>query len=572
MNRKHEQELAPIRKRLHELKKQGSPAIPNKPDSKADESERNTYKEAVKAFNQYASAEFTRNSTVYELCKRLTKISALYDKQAALQEENPPKDLSKKNRDELHKEIKAARDEPNTKDGDESVTLGFAKYTHGFNLDHPSDVTRLLQQLRNENPQVDLFFQRDNISKGKIRFTDSAIIALAATLQRAISEFAQHAMQTTINVQKKIMYPDHCVSEGLENCSLYPLFCNLPTFKLVVNRQARRAQWEVDFKAWKATNARNKGKKAATKKAKKSTDTTKPAKSVTPDDKKPEFESFEERELSEGYAVTYERKDQRGQKKVVYLWKGLDDLNEADDDENVEADANEDENVELPTDDEESRKFGFNFYIAQVCKELKEANSTDDNGDEYDNVRVSTNIKRFFSNLLIELIHRLAPQIRLIMSYKDAKTVSYEMVTTVLRSILIDSYTPNSSGDVELSESHQQLFTDIEEKNRLYNEYMKEHKTRVSTEDGEVPEDADADADPEPEVETTSTKKSKTASATKAVSKTDAPATAKPVEQTPAPVVVEPVPTPAAATATPAANNKKGTSSKAPSTRRTAPK
>lgn len=574
MNRKHELELAPIRKRLHDLKKRGAPAIPEKPDSKAEEADRTAYKDAVKEFNQYASAEFTRNSTIYELCKRLTKISALYDKQAALREENPPKDLSKKNRDELQKEIKAAQDEPETKEGeDEPVTLGFAQYTQGVNLENPTEVSRLLQQLRDENPQVDLFFQRDNISKGKIRFTDSAIIALAATLQRAISEFAQHAMRTTIEVNKKIMYPDHCVSAGLENCSLYPLFCNLPTFKRVVDRQTRREQWEQDFKAWKATNARNKGKKAAAKKTTKKADgAAKVTKPAAAEEKKPEFESFEQREVAAGFAVTHEREDQRGQKKIVYLWKGLDELDEADDEESGDAEPQAEGDVAEVHSEEETRKFGFNFYIANVCKELKEANASEENGDEYENVRVSTNIKRFFSNLLIELIHRLAPQIRLVMSIKDAKTVSFEMITIVLRSILIDSYAPNANGDVELSEAHQQLFTDIDEKIKLYTEYMKEHKNKtVTEEDGDVVvEDADVEVDvPEAEAETeveaepepvaAPAKKAKTAAATKSAGKTSTPAkTAKAAEP-----AAEPTPAPAA-------NSKKGTPAKGP-TRRTAP-
>lgn len=572
MNRKREQELAPIRKRLLELKKQGAPSIPEKPDSKADETNRNAYKEAVKEYNQYTSAEFTRNVTIYELCKRLTKISALYDKQAALQSEDPPKDLSKKNKEELNKEIKAALDLPENRE-DESVTLGFAQYTNGRNLENPEDVSRLLQELRNENPQVDLFFQRDNISKGKIRFTDSAIIALAATLQRAVSEFAQHAMRTTIEVNKKIMYPDHCVSAGLENCSLYPLFCNLPTFKLVVNRQARREQWEVDFRTWKVTNARTKGKKAASRKSsKKSTDgSNKTTKTSVSEDKKVEFESFEQREVAAGYAVTHEREDQRGQKKIVYLWKGLDDLEEGDDEETVDNDTQVENEVVEVQSEEETRKFGFNFYIAQVCKELKETNTSDDNGDEYENVRVSTNIKRFFSNLLIELIHRLAPQIRLVMSIKDAKTVSYEMVTIVLRSILIDSYAPNANGDVELSESHLQLFADIEEKIRLYNEYMKEHKNKPNTEgdDADVVADVEVDVaevntEPEPEPVVESLTKNKTSS-TKSTGKTASSKVTK--SATPEPVV-EPVPV---SVSLPAANSKKGTPAKAP-TRRTAPK
>ncbi len=482
MNRSVEVQLAPIREKLLALKKQGAPAVPEKPESKAEAPVKDAYKAALKEFNSYASPEYARVVTIYELCKRLLKITALFDKQTELSKDD--KKLSKKNLDELLKEQTAARDEPTTAEGEEPVTLGYTEYTQGVNLENHEEVTALLNRLREENSDVDLFFQRDVISKTKIRFTDSCIIALATTCQAGMSEFGSHTMATTLELGKKIMYPDHCVSAGIETCSLYPLFCNLPSFRLIVDRQERRHQWDLDHKEWKAKQSKKKSSKSKPK-------TKKPASGAKAVAEKEIFETFEAREVDAGFAYAQEHDDGKGTKKTTYLWRGIDDLEEV-------------EGAEEEESEEGTRKFGFNFYIGQVCKNLKDLNKKDN--EEYENVRVSTNVKRFFSNLLIELIHRIAPQIRLLMSYKDAKTVSYEMVVTVLKSILIDSYTPTASGDVELSAEHQKLFEDMHKKVEAYNEYHKSAKDAVDdadAEDGEVDVDAEVDADAaEPEAET----------------------------------------------------------------------
>jgi hypothetical protein len=490
MNRQVETNLAPIREKLLALKKTGAPALPDKPATGADAEAKEAFKAAQKAYNSFASEGYSHNQTIYELCKKLTKIVALFDKRDELAADG--KTLSKKNQDELAKEQLAARDEPNTEDGEDAVTLGFTEYTKGVDLNHPSAVGGLLQKLRDENTQVDLFFQRDIVSKTKIRFTDSSIIALATTLQTAISEFANHAMATTLERQKKIMYPDHCVSDGLkESCSLYPLFCTLPSYMQIVDRQTRREQWELELKEFKVKNAKKKASK--TKKTKKTT-----TKAV----EKPEFQSFEQREVEEGHAYAEQKIDGKGNTKTNYLWKGIDDL----------------EDIETDEDDVEDggRKFGFNFYIGLVCKNLKEINKKDD--EEYEQVRVSTNIKRFFSNLLVELIHRIAPQIRLLMSYKDAKTVSYEMIITVLKIILIDSYPPTPNGDVALTDEHQALFTNMAEKVAAYNEYHKNAKNHTSDDsDEEVEEEEEEEVEvvPEPVVAKSSRNKARARAAKK---------------------------------------------------------
>lgn len=517
MNRKVEADLKPIRESLLALKKQGATPVPEKPDPKAEVDVKDAYKAAVKEFNSYASEAYQRVVVIYDLCKKLHKITVLNDKQAELSKDD--KKLTKKNADELAKEITAARDEPTVVEGEEPVTLGFSEFTAGVNLNQPSEVSALLQRLRDENPMVDLFFQRDAISKTKIRFTDSSIIALATTLQMAISQFAEHAMRTTLDASKKIMYPDHCVSPGLENCSLYPLFSNLPSFKLIVDRQTRKEQWELAYKEHKAKVAKAK-KAAKPKKVAKKVGAT-ATKEKAPVD---EFHTFEQSEVEEGHAFAQEHEDSKGAKKVTYLWRGIDDLAEEPEEGEEEA-------------EDSTRKFGFNFYIGQVCKNLKDLNKAED--EDYGEVRVSTNIKRFFSNLLVELIHRIAPQIRLLMSYKDAKTVSYEMIITVLKIILIDSYTPNPNGDVELTLEHQKLFDDMDAKVKAYNEHHAAQKTQESDEvepeteadvEAELEPEVEAEPEPEPEPVAAPVKRSRNAPAAKTVpaaKATPAPAPAK---------------------------------------------
>ena len=467
MNRPIETQLAPIKEKIEQIRKQGAPALPEKPEKDAEQDVKDAYKEAVKNYNKYSSPDYEKLTTVYELVKKLQKISSIQNQQHELAQKG--KELTKKQLAELAKEQKTVADQPaEGQTAEEYESHGFAPYTAGVNVTSEAEVHALTTKLMAENPDVQLFSDRDNISKDKTRFTDAAIIALATASEMGIREFIEHGMAHTLAEGKRIMLPDHCVSEGLENCSLYSLFDKLPTFRLVADRQARRAVWERNHAEWKAENKRNnRAKGNARRKNPKATKAAPP----TP------FQTFEEREVEQGFAIETETTAENGDVKTRVMWRGIDDFSKVD----VDEDDNE--------GDETARKFGFDFYINLLCKDVKEAmtdETVSENTVDYKDIRVSTDIKRFLSNLIKEFIHRVAPQIRLYMDYKEAKTVSYGMIETVLKSILMDSYVPDENGVVEFNEAHQNLFDEMARRRDLYAQRQKNKKTSS---------DADGDAE-----------------------------------------------------------------------------
>lgn len=467
MNRPIETQLAPIKEKIEQIRKQGAPALPEKPEKDAEQDVKDAYKEVVKNYNKYSSPEYEKLTTVYELVKKLQKISSIQNQQHELAQKG--KELTKKQLAELAKEQKTVADQPaEGQTAEEYESHGFAPYTAGVNVTSEAEVHALTTKLMAENPDVQLFSDRDNISKDKTRFTDAAIIALATASEMGIREFIEHGMAHTLAEGKRIMLPDHCVSEGLENCSLYSLFDKLPTFRLVADRQARRAVWERNHAEWKAENKRNnRAKGNARRKNPKATKAAPP----TP------FQTFEEREVEQGFAIETETTAENGDVKTRIMWRGIDDFSKVD----VDEDDNE--------GDETARKFGFDFYINLLCKDVKEAmtdETVSENTVDYKDIRVSTDIKRFLSNLIKEFIHRVAPQIRLYMDYKEAKTVSYGMIETVLKSILMDSYVPDENGVVEFNEAHQNLFDEMARRRDLYAQRQKNKKTSS---------DADGDAE-----------------------------------------------------------------------------
>ena len=462
MNRPVELRLNPIKQQIEQIKKEGAPKLPEKPEKDAEQRVKDAYKEAQKEYSKFSSDEYDRIVTLYDLCKKLRKISTIQKQQDELNQDG--KDLTKKQLAELTKEQKVVADQPaDGQDESDYVSLGYADYTDGVDVTSEAEVNALLNSLVDGNPDVQLLFDRDAVSKEKTRYQDSAPIALATCVQMACREFIVHGMGRTLGENKRIMLPDHCVSEGLDNCSLYPLFRTLPSFCLIAERQERRSVYDREYSAWKAENKRkNRAKGNARRKGVKK-DTT----PTTP------FETWEEREVDAEYAREIEIVTDSGDTKNKVLWIGIDDFSKVETDDDDETDG-----------DDTARKFGFDFYINLLCKDVKETMFKDteiENHADYKDIRVSTDIKRFLSNLIKEFIHRVAPQIRLMMNLKDAKTVSYEIVEFVLRSFIMDSYVPDENGVVTLNEDHENLFAEMARRRDLYAEKQKNKKSGNTT-------------------------------------------------------------------------------------------
>merc|ERR1711916_419805 len=219
----------------------------------------------------------------------------------------------------------------------------------------------------------------------------------------------------------KIIQPDFLDDEQLRNSvSLYTFIAPLKSYQALVARQKRKVRYEADKKAWtiKQKAEKDKAKNTKSRKGKKTS--------------------------------KRKKKEEDGNVKQVYLWHNIDDF----------------EGVEDATDeiDEQLRRYSFNFYIQGIHRKIKQEKARSDKGKNfkqspYYELRISTDFKRFLSRLIVECIRRFSASTRLLMRWKDAKTVNYATVKTVIETTLTDSYEPEITGEVEYTEDHQALFT-----------------------------------------------------------------------------------------------------------------
>lgn len=100
-----------------------------------------------------------------------------------------------------------------------------------------------------------------------------------------------------------------------------------------------------------------------------------------------------------------------------------------------------------PVSDEEpsDSKTSFRFYVHQVCKDLVKTNP------EYKSIRISTEIREYLSDLLIEVIQRLAPLVYLTTSSMKNKTVNCAAILRTIECLLVDGH--HASETIEFVES-----------------------------------------------------------------------------------------------------------------------
>jgi histone H3/H4 len=88
-----------------------------------------------------------------------------------------------------------------------------------------------------------------------------------------------------------------------------------------------------------------------------------------------------------------------------------------------------------PAEDESGTS--FEFYVNLICKNVK-AKLVESNAD-YSHIRVSKNIRRYCSDIVVQLIERLSPLIKLYAHTAKIKTINDEVIRFVIRMILLDS-------------------------------------------------------------------------------------------------------------------------------------
>lgn len=239
----------------------------------------------------------------------------------------------------------------------------------------------------------------------RTRFSNTASVALAVILNELVYQIGGHAMNSVLAAKKKIIQIEHIHTPGIEKLSLYPLIKNLPTFVATSEKLTRDATETASREALAVALAQA------------------------------------EREFKKKYNVHLSKKKVEAVAPAAPA--------PAPD---VPAPAPVEENAVPELDEEDDSadsKTSFRFYVAQVCKKLIKNNPT------YKSVRVSTEIRAYLSDLLVELIRHLSPLIQLTASNMRNKTINDVAILRTVESKLIDGHAA-----VDTVELRDELVTD----------------------------------------------------------------------------------------------------------------
>ena len=480
INRLVEDEISKDKLALQAIEKEGArplstpPAKPQHPvdatGAKLDvpQADQDAYTTALAKFHaektewqNYKSAKFTTLETVYGVAKDLSKVQKLLSKKSTVEAGGDnKKKFTNKNVEELAEVSKKMLS-----------TAPTAKLLGKTNLSDAAAVSTLLASLHTAHPELKYFFQRDAASSKRIRFNERATVALATVMEAMCEQLAEHAMKYVVANNKKIIKPDHCVTEGLEQCSLYPLFSSLPAMRAIGDRQTRRAKYDADVK--RKQEEHNRKAKADARRKKKNYKPT-----------KLEHAPFEQTECEAGFAQMRPVDGAEPVEGVVpteCVWFGIDVPSQQSD-------------VVDTTD--------FVFYVRKVCKSVMD-HGVEDGNSEWSEIRISTAITNFLSDITIQFIARVLPLISLLINTKKhkVKTVDDRIVMRVVEILLADS-NHNAHGEVTFTDAHKDLFATVDEKLKLLDAHKAKKRGVAGAETAATEEDADADEEDEEDAET----------------------------------------------------------------------
>lgn len=119
--------------------------------------------------------------------------------------------------------------------------------------------------------------------------------------------------------------------------------------------------------------------------------------------------------------------------------KGVDEAK--DDEEHEEHDdteEHEDDDEHEHDEHDNPKKQDFKFYVNQICKSVKAGLVADDE-TAYSCIRISQDIRKFGSDVVVQMIKRVAPLIKMYTETADIKTVNEKVVTFVFNFLLVDA-------------------------------------------------------------------------------------------------------------------------------------
>jgi histone H3/H4 len=228
------------------------------------------------------------------------------------------------------------------------------------------------------------------LSRERTRFSNEASIVLSIVCDETVQQLVEHAMDRALAAKKKIIQVPHLHEAGVEKLSLFPLIKNLPSFVATADKLAKTAQEESAAAILAA---------ALTK---------------------------AEKDFKKKYEIKTPKKKK-------------------------EPEVAQTEEVVEPAADEEDpsdSKTSFKFYVHQVCKELVKRD------EKFKAIRISTDIRTYLSNLLVEFIQRVSPLVLLMSSSMKNKTVNDVAILKAVECLLIDGHHAVESVEVKPAQVH----------------------------------------------------------------------------------------------------------------------
>ena len=300
------------------------------------------------------------------------------------------------------------------------------------------------------------------LSKMRTRFSKLTPVYISALMDLFAHELIEFGMNNVIANKRKIVTPHYCLMKGYENLSLSSLYRDLDVFKRALVEDEANQRFEAELAA--AKKAEKKARAAAEASA--AAAAAAAAKAVVPGTKAPSALS---NPVAKVAPVT--------QPHVVVVQRPV---------------------FQPQPHGVANGPAAFEHYVKQVCYNIineKLVGQSAPNKSPYANLRISDDLKRFVSNLLIAFIKKLAPLLKSELNIIGVRTIKLPVVQHVVNQMLeilgINSAKVNSDVDAKMTTYHNAI---LERKNAQTGE---SGSSTAPVDDGEF-DDSAHPTDPEP--------------------------------------------------------------------------
>lgn len=448
--------LSPVLKKIEQLKKSGAPELPEKPSHpgrKAPESQltkyreqRSSYDDKLAEFNRFQSEKFVQTKIVSEMVVTLQKLVTLLQKQNRT--ESVQKEIEKLLGNTKKDVTRRVHETEESYDNKLTIQKKLIKSLGDRDFSKPEICTKTVTALLKKYPEAELFLEKRALAQDLIRPSPTSRVAIATITEEMIKDILSHSLKVTTEKKKKTMKPDACAEPGFEKMKTYALFKSLPHFESLQAKAVRRREWELLKKISDAEDSMRAKQRAAKLKEKRVKIQS-------------NFPSFEDWEVENNHAVKFEisvpvqGKDNEFKTKMVYEWTGIDSS-------------------------EDSLENEFVRTTEKIHKSIKGEND----------VKLSTPLKKFISNLIGDFLQRFSGVIREQSASKGIVKIKSELILVALRVYLL-SHTDDSS-----MKQYEKLFDAVESKVRAATNHITSTKTAAkSNESTEIIDKLDEDED-----------------------------------------------------------------------------